>query len=1409
MLYTAARKCWYVMKWLWAVIFLTLLVSLFANLLVLKRTDFSSTIFATQVLTPGFGQTVIFLAIALLVAATLIPQLVLLGEKSNTNDRQVQRYLHEVIKANQRLNPSGFAQLSQALISVSVPLNDIFIHLHAIPDRPIYDIPGEQQKLLEELRQRTDLKVEEREELIQRLRVIWYSQIGQESDSKTQKNNVFISDIFRYMNRERPVAVILGTPGSGKSTTLRWLSLHMARAALFPAYQVPRGDDDDYASGYDDDDNDEYYYYDSLRRIPVLLRVSDYAKQLSRTADLSVEQFFTKQVSETFHELHTIATHLLDEMKKGRCLILFDGLDEVASDALRRQVAQGIDKFINAYSKPRSGSHHWNMFLITSRIVGYESSTFSRYAHYTLLDFEDEQIEQFLTKWCPTVEHYQVMCAQGMKPLTSQQESYVKKQGNIQQKQLLQAIYNNPSIKRLAVNPLMLTILALIQRSGKTLPHRRIELYQIVTRTLLDNWNKESERRVFPVEEVPLAEQLLGNLAYKLHSTDPMLTEQEVKAIARKTMADFYGYANDQVKESEITQFIEILRSSSGLFVESGQGLFNFMHRTFQEYFVALHLLRKTPAELKQFTIEHYYTAIWREPLLLAIAYKSGQSSRTEWQEASQLIQAIRDARDDYDTVLYHNLLLAANSIVDCGAWAIDKQLQQEIAEKLFELHGDIFNRGHYNRLKREIANVALLWLRGQPQDSSQTHTLPPLLSAWCHALQDTRHPDRQQGAVQLLAELAPHLSNCPKSVLAAVVPLLLQLTDTADLFFIEEDRLQSVQLLSAPSIQIAYYAWEALYQLTPRGPLEQLHDEWVAWKDRSEAFARLNDHLVELSIPLSRLEVIHQYLLIKLAEAEVAGNSTQELAWQNCWHATLRKEMARGRFATYLPCLTLRLLLIENDETQQQILAEELLNALSAHDQQVGQILVVIMLCYLNLLERESDENTDKENWPFDYELDMPRNETRKASSRRQLPASYLQSRSTTHANTIKPVRRKALVRAWRPGPARYRRPSMPVAPSRYRSHSRVIVPKWQPSTDEQSFNMKPTLAQRWRRTRRVSARMLREWREDWPTWLPFSLQRPLSVEENTGKTRENTNPEPQIYDETFVPPVATSQQQIWRGKLALPDIPYWLRIWQASTPSMNRDMYELCKMLKRERLVEELCALLIRPIHTAVGIELLTLHIVLATFDSISPTLQQRVNDSLRFYREQTPNLTVEQRLLLDALYKRSSSIAEQYESSDTRATALLRIQKQYQLNKMQVELLLQASIDTRRLINPRPHYSSNTDMDDYGYYEYRATFMAVYEIAWELVRQSFSLEAEAQEVVVQSLESDKAMVCASAAFILQHSKSLLSETRLAAAKKILQILADPVLSRRPLEPPDRLDWQLDNILFETLQTLAEQTQ
>src|SRR5205807_215221 len=243
-------------------------------------------------------------------------------------------------------------------------------------------------------------------------------------------------------------------------------------------------------------------------------------------------------------------------MAKQHCLFLFDGLDEVASDSLRRQVLANIVTFIESYLPSKSTQSHYNRFLITSRIVGYEAGPLTGYAHYTLRDLEDEQIEDFLTHWCPAVEHYQMKPLSGQRKLTAQQEQEAVRAGNEERDRLLAAFATSPGIKRLAVNPLMLTILALLQKSGKTLPHRRIELYDMVTRTLLANRNYETGRRYFYDSDLPLVDQVLSELAFQLHMSDFFLTEQEVNAIACRVMTEETKEAPDQTTVENFTDTI-------------------------------------------------------------------------------------------------------------------------------------------------------------------------------------------------------------------------------------------------------------------------------------------------------------------------------------------------------------------------------------------------------------------------------------------------------------------------------------------------------------------------------------------------------------------------------------------------------------------------------------------------------------------------------------------------------------------------------------------------------------------------------------------------------------------------------------------------------------------------------------
>ena len=124
------------------------------------------------------------------------------------------------------------------MISVNVSLDENFIPLKAVADRPQHDVPDEQIRQLETIRQLSTLSIEEREEQVQKLRGIWWY-AHHERLLSDQSHYVGVDGMLQRMTVANPVVVLLGAPGSGKSTTLRWLALQMARTSYSARYHLP------------------------------------------------------------------------------------------------------------------------------------------------------------------------------------------------------------------------------------------------------------------------------------------------------------------------------------------------------------------------------------------------------------------------------------------------------------------------------------------------------------------------------------------------------------------------------------------------------------------------------------------------------------------------------------------------------------------------------------------------------------------------------------------------------------------------------------------------------------------------------------------------------------------------------------------------------------------------------------------------------------------------------------------------------------------------------------------------------------------------------------------------------------------------------------------------------------------
>ncbi|WP_442944428.1 NACHT domain-containing protein [Nostoc sp.] len=229
--------------------------------------------------------------------------------------------------------------------------------------------------------------------------------------------------------------VILGDPGSGKSTLLQFLALNWAESPLDNVISLP---------------------------IPLLIELRTYMR---RREDKECNNFL-----EFFHQCSGAIAHLnqleLDkQLKAGNALVMFDGLDEVFDPGKREDVITDIHRFTNDYPDVQ--------VIVTSRIIGYKPQRLlnAEFRHFILQDLDSEQIQDFIYRW--------------------HELTFTDAVDKVRKRERLQrGIEASKSITELAGNPLLLTMMAILNRNQE-LPRDRAELYNQASRVLLHQWDVE------------------------------------------------------------------------------------------------------------------------------------------------------------------------------------------------------------------------------------------------------------------------------------------------------------------------------------------------------------------------------------------------------------------------------------------------------------------------------------------------------------------------------------------------------------------------------------------------------------------------------------------------------------------------------------------------------------------------------------------------------------------------------------------------------------------------------------------------------------------------------------------------------------------------------------------------------
>lgn len=472
------------------------------------------------------------------------------------------------------------------------------------------------------------------------------------------------------LDQERSL-VLLGGPGSGKTTFLNFVALCLAgewlglATANLKRLRTPIPlEPDDHAPK-----KPQLQRWTHGAPLPVRVVLRDFAADLPPagapiTAD-TLWDFIVKQLPDS---LRRHADDLQAELLGQGGLIFLDGLDEVPDARRRReQVKQAVQEFAGVYQNCR--------FLVTSRTYAYQRQDWklNGFAERELLSFTRGQIERFVETWYAHVAQ-----------LFRLTETDARTRAEV-----LKRATQRDELRELAERPLLLTLMARLQtKSGGSLPENREELYAQSVDMLLDEWEGLKLRRDAsgqPIIDQPsLSEWLNSNrenirreldkLAYAAHLNQPTLVgTADIRQ--SELIAALIAAAKDP--DTKFTRLEEYLRDRAGLLVSHGEGLYQFPHRSFQEYLAACHLARfDFPDTLSRLVKTEPNR--WREVALLAAARSKGVPSAI-WELVEELCAKDGVPAEDApepDSAAQWGALLAAQVLHETGLAAPDPNLQ-------------------------------------------------------------------------------------------------------------------------------------------------------------------------------------------------------------------------------------------------------------------------------------------------------------------------------------------------------------------------------------------------------------------------------------------------------------------------------------------------------------------------------------------------------------------------------------------------------------------------------------------------------------------------------------------------------------------------------------------------------------
>ncbi len=411
--------------------------------------------------------------------------------------------------------------------------------------------------------------------------------------------------VLGVINRSKQqLLVLLGDPGSGKTSFLNFLTLCLTGARLYPdkgyleMLSVPQTENRRAAN----------WRYGPL--LPVRVDLRDFANDIPAKTTRGTASLLWTHIASRLkdHNLGEFADQVKKALRQGQALAMFDGLDEVAGQKQRHIVRDAVIDFAKSYPRSR--------FLVTCRVLSYTNPDWQlgSFSAVTLAPLSENSIYQFIDKW------YHALARRGHLDHAV---------ARAKARELRDAAIH---LHDLAQNPMLLTVMAVVHTYKGTLPRERARLYDDCVYLLLLEWQRA--KQIGPVEwqkgiveELGTREERLINglceVAFQAHSAQHgqtstvNISQGDVLRVLQRYLEGDWGKAQ---------KFCNYVEKRAGLLIGKGQdkkgeAVFAFPHRGFQEFLAACHIVSDREDFGRRVAELAAKGDIWREVLVLAVGH--------------------------------------------------------------------------------------------------------------------------------------------------------------------------------------------------------------------------------------------------------------------------------------------------------------------------------------------------------------------------------------------------------------------------------------------------------------------------------------------------------------------------------------------------------------------------------------------------------------------------------------------------------------------------------------------------------------------------------------------------------------------------------------------------------------------